>query len=181
MITRQLNVKTLHRIPRQRSKTFKNFHSVRHEDQLFDKTPKPNLVFVHHSLLKSLHQNRHYEALGIFKKHLEMGIANIDEVAIAIAVKACRGDPKLGCQIHGFAITTGFMSYLSVSNSLMNIYCKSGQLNRASSILENLDNPDIVSYNTLLSGFENGEDALSFACGIHSVGVVFDAVTYTTI
>ncbi|CAK9147155.1 unnamed protein product [Ilex paraguariensis] len=102
-------------------------------------------------------------------------------VAIAIAVKACRGDPKLRCQIHGFAITTGFMSYLSVSNSLMNMYCKSGQLNRASSILENLDNPDIVSYNTLLSGFENGEDALSFACGIHSVGVVFDAVTYTTI
>ncbi|KAA8535088.1 hypothetical protein F0562_030091 [Nyssa sinensis] len=73
-------------------------------------------------MLASLQKNRQFEALDILKNQLRFGLTTIDEVTVAISLKACRGDPEPGCQIHGFAITSGFVSYLTVSNSLMNMY-----------------------------------------------------------
>lgn len=148
---------------------------------MLDENPKQNLVPFHRCMLNFICQGREFEALNIFKKQLQMGILQIDEVAIAIALKACRRDQKLGSQVHGFAITSGHTFYVTVSNSLMNMYRKSKNLDKAFSIFKNLKNPDTVSYNTLLSGYENGEEALMFACGMHSAGVVFDAVSYTCV
>lgn len=126
-------------------------------------------------------KNRYSEALIVFKKHLQLGIAHIDETTAALAVKACRGYPKFCFQIHGMALISGLTSYLSVSNSLMNTYSKSGHFNHALWIFENLSDPGIVSWNTILSGFKNYDDTFSFACQMNSIGVVFDAVTYTTV
>ncbi|KAG9149585.1 hypothetical protein Leryth_021524, partial [Lithospermum erythrorhizon] len=157
---------------------FCSFHNVHH---VFDKSPKPPLISMHHSMLDYLHDNNKFAALAIFKHHLQKGISEIDEVSIAIALKACRGDLKRGAQIHGFSITTGFLSYLTVSNSLMNVYSKCGEFGMAMRIFEKLEYRDSVSYNTLLSGFMNGKEALCFASKMHSDGVVFDAVSYTSV
>ncbi|KAF8400658.1 hypothetical protein HHK36_013957 [Tetracentron sinense] len=133
-------------------------------------------------MLTCLNKNLQFEALDVLRKQLQWRTDNtINEVTIAIALKACRGDPKPGCQIHGFAISSGFDSYLTVSNSLMSMYCKSGQFDRAFDIFESLNNPDIVSWNTVLSGFRKSEDAFGFALRMNVSGVVFDAVTYTTV
>lgn len=106
---------------------------------------------------------------------------NIDEVTVSLAIKACQRDSKLGSQLHGFAISSGFISYITVSNSLMNMYSKSGHLERALCIFDNLCYPDIVSWNTILSGFQKSDDALCFALQMNFNGVVFDPVTYTTV
>ncbi|KAK3029072.1 hypothetical protein RJ639_039216 [Escallonia herrerae] len=179
MITSQLNYESLGRTFIKSSRTLKYYHSFHHGHRLFDELAQRTNVSPHHFMLKCLHQNRQSEALGIFKKHVKLGLSNIDEVAIAVALKACRRQPKLGYQIHGFALTSGFLSHLSVSNSLMNMYSKSDEFGQALTIFNSLDNPDIVSWNTVLSGFENVGDALGFACQMHSLGVVFEAVTYT--
>ncbi|XP_059637981.1 pentatricopeptide repeat-containing protein At4g32430, mitochondrial [Cornus florida] len=181
MITRPLCFKIFHRIAVQRSRNLKSFHSLQHEHKLFEKIPQPNNFSIHHSMLACVKKNSQFEALDIFKQHLQLSSINVDEVTVAIALKACRGDPKLGDQIHGFAITSGFISYVTVSNSLMNVYCKSGQFDRALCIFENLSNPDIVSWNTVLSGFRNGVDGLNFACRMNFIGIAFDAVTCTTV
>lgn len=132
-------------------------------------------------MLDSIHKNHHFRALDIFKKQLQMGFYDqINEVTIALALKACRGDSRPGCQIHGFSISSGFISYVTVSNSLMNMYSKSGKLDRALYIFDNLKNPDIVSWNTLL-GSQNRDDAFNHALRMFNKGVVFDAVTYTTL
>ncbi|KAF5776400.1 putative tetratricopeptide-like helical domain superfamily [Helianthus annuus] len=175
MITRQLFFKYFH------TKSPLNSHSFHNAHQLFDRMPQPNFPSLHHSMLDLLHQNRPFQALNMFNKQIyEAGVAHIDEVSTALAVKACRGDPKLGSQIHAFALTSGLDSFLSVSNSLMHMYSKSGQLDRALVIFNKLSNPDTVSWNTLLSGFKDNSDALSFACRMNRIGVTFDAVTYTT-
>lgn len=127
-------------------------------------------------------ENNHPEALRVFKKQLKNDFAStINAVTIAMALKACRGDSKLGRKIHGFAITSGLVSFLGVSNSLMSMYCKSGQFDQALLIFKKLNNLDIVSCNTILSGFENVEDALKFARQMNLSGMVFDAVTYSTL
>ncbi|KAL1819653.1 hypothetical protein ACET3Z_014522 [Daucus carota] len=132
-------------------------------------------------MLKEIRENSHARALDIFKKERHLGLFNIDEVAVAIALKACRGDLRFGCQMHGFAVTSGLFGYLTVSNSLMNMYCKAGKFSLAFSMFENLDVLDVVSWNTILSGFQDGEDALSFACKMNSSEFKFDAVTYNVV
>ncbi|KAF7153778.1 hypothetical protein RHSIM_Rhsim01G0073600 [Rhododendron simsii] len=182
MITRQLTSKTLHRIAAQRSKEFKSFHSSRNDHQLFDKVTQPEFLPFQHSMLAYSRNNNHREVLGIFKKQLQCDfIGTIDAVTIAVALKACRGYPRLGRNIHWFSIASGLVSNLSVSNALMSMYCKSGQFDQALAIFEKLKNPDIVSCNTVLSGFENVDDALKFACQMNLTGMAFDAVTYSTI
>lgn len=176
MIARPLSIKSIQRL--QNFKIFRFFH---HGHHLFDKTPKPKLNAIASSMLDHVHRKDHFKVLSVFKNQLQKGLSEIDEVAVAIALKACRVDPKLGSQIHGFATITGLDSFITVSNSLMNMYSKSGYFDRALFIFQTLDKPDRVSYNTLLSGFENGVDALCFGCLLHSEGLVFDPVSCTTL
>ncbi|KAL5771370.1 hypothetical protein ACOSP7_015524 [Xanthoceras sorbifolium] len=155
---------------------------VSHNYLSFGRNPHQNILPINRSMLNYIHKNHPFQALDIFKKHLQSEfLISINEVTIAIALKACNGDQKPGRQIHGFAITSGFISYITVTNSLMNMYCKSGQFNSALCIFNNLNDPDIVSWNTILSGFQQSEDALSFALRMNSYGIIFDSVTYTTI
>ncbi|XP_059287859.1 pentatricopeptide repeat-containing protein At4g32430, mitochondrial [Lycium ferocissimum] len=154
--------------------------SIHNAHQVFDKSTKPTLISIHHSMLNSIHQNNKTQALKLFKNQLQMGISQIDEVAIALALKGYRENVNLGTQIHSLTIKTGFISYQTVPNSLMSMYCKTGNFNKALCVFNSLDFADRVSYNTLLSGFENGKEALSFVHWMHSIGFVFDAVSYTT-
>ncbi|KAF2282375.1 hypothetical protein GH714_043837 [Hevea brasiliensis] len=182
MLTRQRYSKPLHRVAKQRYCLLKNIRTYNDARKLFDKNPQPNAVFIHRSMVDYIHKNSPFQALEIFKNHLQLGFHNsIDEVSIALALKACSGDILLGSQIHGFSITSGLGSHITVPNALMNMYCKSGHFNEALRIFQNLTDRDIVSWNTVLSGFQRSEHALNFAWKMNSSGVVFDAVTYTTV
>ncbi|XP_009780599.1 pentatricopeptide repeat-containing protein At4g32430, mitochondrial [Nicotiana sylvestris] len=179
-IRRLIPPKTLYIVSLHRQWSARNLRSIHNAHQVFDKSLKPALVSIHQSMLNWIHQNRKIEALKLFKNQLQMGISEIDEVAIALALKGCRENVNLGSQIHSLAITSGFISFTTVPNSLMSMYCKNGHFNKALCVFNSLDFPDRVSYNTLLSGFENGKEALSFALWMHSIGFMFDAVSYTT-
>ncbi|GAB4828294.1 hypothetical protein Ancab_035208 [Ancistrocladus abbreviatus] len=184
MFCRQLNFKTfLCQSTRQRSAvSVRHFHSTQHARQLFVKSPQSNLPSINNAMLTYIHQNNSCKALNVFKTHLQCNYPDsIDEDVVAVALKACCGHPKVGEHLHGFAVSSGFILYRSVMNSLMNMYCKSRLFDRALDIFRNLDDPDVVSYNTILSGFQNGEDALSFACQMNFCGVVFDPVTFSTV
>ncbi|KAK7292622.1 hypothetical protein RJT34_15473 [Clitoria ternatea] len=176
--------KTLHKLPSQLFFTIasKSFHSLKHEHHLFDHISHPNVASVNRSMLAHLRKNLSFQALSVFKKQFPFyySLENVDEVTFAVSLKACHGELKLGRQIHGFVVSSGFVSCLTVSNSLMKMYCKSGNFGKAMLVFENLSHPDIVSWNTMLSGFEKDVDALGFACYMHSSGISFDPVTYTT-
>ncbi|XP_061347230.1 pentatricopeptide repeat-containing protein At4g32430, mitochondrial [Gastrolobium bilobum] len=184
MVYSQVAFKTLHKVPLQLSFKIGSkvlFHALKHEHHLFDHIPHPNAASVNRSMLNHLHSNLPFQALAVFKKQFQLHfLEHVDEVTVALSLKACQGEFKLGCQIHGFVVSTGFVSRVSVSNSLMKMYCKSGNFERALHVFENLSHPDIVSWNTILSGFEKSVDALIFARSMHFSGIVFDPVTYTT-
>ncbi|PIN22403.1 hypothetical protein CDL12_04886 [Handroanthus impetiginosus] len=168
MITRQLRLDFLQKIHIQRSQKFKNLCSAFHGRHLLDESPKPPHVSVRRFMLNLLHQNCQGEAVNVFKKHLQRGLSGIDEVAIALPSEACVGRPNLGSQIHGFAIVSDlWLMFLDLRSALC--------------IFENLKNPDTVSYNMVLSGFEDSENALLFAHRMYSAGIAFDAVTFTSV
>ncbi|XP_042492478.1 pentatricopeptide repeat-containing protein At4g32430, mitochondrial [Macadamia integrifolia] len=182
MFTRQRDFKSILTIAKQRSTNLKSQRSYRNAHHLFNRNPRPNVGFNNHAMFACFSRNRPLEALKIFGEQLQLGlIGTINEVTLALALKACRGDTKPGSQIHGFAISSGLDSFLTVSNSLMNMYCKSGQFDQAFVIFQNLHDTDVVSWNTILSGFHQSQDAIRFALQMHLSGVFFDAVTYTTV
>ncbi|CAL8172407.1 unnamed protein product [Prunus armeniaca] len=99
-------------------------------------------------------------ALDMFCKQLQLHLShNIDENTVTLAIKACQGDPKPGCQIHGFAVSSGFASYTTVSNSLMSVYTKTGQFD--------------VTCTTILAFCADHEDFL-FGLQLHSIGALID-------
>ncbi|XP_012570699.1 pentatricopeptide repeat-containing protein At4g32430, mitochondrial-like isoform X2 [Cicer arietinum] len=161
----------------------KLLHSLKHEHEhhLFDNMPHLNVSSINRSMLNFLHQNLPFQALSLLKKHFHFHLLqNVDEVTLALSFKACNGEFNLGSQIHGFAVSTGFVSRIAVSNSLMKMYCKADKFKCALRVFESLSHPDIVSWNTILSGFDKSVDALNFACFMRLNGIVFDPVTYTT-
>ncbi|CAL2281240.1 unnamed protein product [Prunus armeniaca] len=102
-------------------------------------------------------------ALDMFCKQLQLHLShNIDEVTITLAVKPCQGDPKPGCQIHGFAVSSGFASYTTISNSLMCMYTKAGQMNFNGVVFYP------VTYTTILAFCADHEDFL-FGLQLHSL------------
>ncbi|XVF34677.1 hypothetical protein REPUB_Repub18cG0079400 [Reevesia pubescens] len=180
MITRQL-----HYITKQRSTTLRNLHSSKHVHQLLDESPYSNPTSlcssVNHSPAIFLRVNLPFNTFRKLKELLKSGRYNaIDEVTVALALKDSCGNTIQGTQVHKFAITSGLMSFITVPNSLMNMYSKSGQFDEALCIFESLNSPDIVSWNTLLAGFQKSEEALNFVLSMNCNGVVFDAVTCTT-
>ncbi|OMO73903.1 hypothetical protein COLO4_26787 [Corchorus olitorius] len=179
MISRQL-----HKIAQQRSTTLRAFHSTKHVHQLFDEIPysKPtSLSLVNHSPPSFTHVNLQLSAFSKLKRLLKSGKPyDVGEVTVALALKDSCGNVKQGIQLHKFAITCGLMSFITVPNSLMNMYSKSGHFYEALCIFEGLNDPDIVSWNTLLSGFQKSKEALNFVLRMNSNGVVFDSVTCTT-
>ncbi|XP_021741362.1 pentatricopeptide repeat-containing protein At4g32430, mitochondrial-like [Chenopodium quinoa] len=182
MLARQLFFKThLTSTPQWLLCVGKYYSINHHAHHVFDKSPQRNSTSISNYMLTCIRQNLGYRALNVFNAELQNNYLNgIDEDAVAIAFKACRGDPKAGAMLHSFAVSSGFIQYRSVSNSLMSFYCKSGQFDRALCIFSSMNDPDTVSYNTVLLGFQNTDDALCFAADMNAKGVVFDPVTYTT-
>ncbi|XP_068648497.1 pentatricopeptide repeat-containing protein At4g32430, mitochondrial [Aristolochia californica] len=120
-------------------------------------------------------------AFNTLQKQLRSSWAeDLDHVTLSVALKCCSTDLKSGTQIHSLAISSGLDTYLTVSNSLMNMYCKTGNFGQAFSIFESLCYPDIVSWNTILSGFSHSSKAHEFTYKMHISGINFDAVTYTS-
>eukprot|EP00268_Persea_americana_P033635 TRINITY_DN33292_c0_g1_i1.p1 TRINITY_DN33292_c0_g1~~TRINITY_DN33292_c0_g1_i1.p1 ORF type:complete len:725 (-),score=126.73 TRINITY_DN33292_c0_g1_i1:395-2569(-) len=133
-------------------------------------------------MLKHLGKILPSNALQVLQKQLLSRWADdLDHVSISVALKYYSRDARIGAQIHGLAISSGLDSYVTVSNSLMNMYCKSGQFDQAFAIFDSICNPDTVSWNTVLSGFRRSDRALEFARRMHYSGVIFDAVSYTTV
>ncbi|GMH20545.1 hypothetical protein Nepgr_022386 [Nepenthes gracilis] len=182
MLTRQLKFKTFCGSMCQGLDNMAHFSSIQHAHQLFVESPQANISSISNSLFSYIRQNYSFETVNIFKTQSRCNHPRcIDEDMVAIALNACRGEPKIGAQLHGFAVSSGSMMYRPVFNSLMNMYCKSRRFDQALDIFNNLDDPDIVSYNTILSGFQDRDDALSFACQMNFDGLVFDPVTYSKI
>ncbi|KAK9947582.1 hypothetical protein M0R45_003199 [Rubus argutus] len=161
MITRQLNFKTLQRIPNPRltSSTTCKFHSFKHEHHLFDENPQPEVASVNRSMLNYMHRNLLAPALDIFSKQLQLcsSSRNIDEVTVTLAVKACQGNPKPGCQIHGFLEYYPFGFQTS-----------EGALSFARRMNSNGIAFDPVTYSTVLSFCADPEDFL-FGLQVHSL------------
>ncbi|KAL0857436.1 hypothetical protein Bca101_062590 [Brassica carinata] len=123
------------------------------------------------------------EAGGLFLQMLDNGDgAVVTPVAIGLILMGCArfGDVNGGRCVHCNAVKTGFISDLTVGNTVISFYAKYGSLCDAFRQFSEIGLKDIVSYNSLISGcLENSraEESLRLFHDMKCSGVRPDITT----
>ncbi|KAL4580599.1 hypothetical protein LXL04_016799 [Taraxacum kok-saghyz] len=133
---------------------------------LFKQMEEKNIV-TWNTMLSSLSKtNRKFEAIKLFQEMRENGIEP-DEATIVTMLPLCArlGEDKIGQCLHSYTKSTKlYQNHVPICNSLIDFYCKRGNLETAFTIFNEIPSKNIVSWNTMISGLAfngNGEKGLS--------------------
>ncbi|KAK6930421.1 E motif [Dillenia turbinata] len=100
------------------------------------------------------------EAVHRFKEMLAHGVYQPNEYIFGSTFSACGSLLQLeyGKQIHGMSIKFGFGGENFTGCSLSDMYAKCGFLEYAIAAFHHIEDPDLVSWNAIISGFAYGDD-----------------------
>ncbi|KAF8405053.1 hypothetical protein HHK36_009950 [Tetracentron sinense] len=152
---------------------------------LFDKLPQPN-VFVWTAILAFYSRNGMYdECLGTYNEMQVQGIRP-DRYVFPKILRACAQSLCLeeGIRIHKDVIRFGAELNLQVCNSLIVMYSKCGDVQKARRVFEEMVERDLLSWNSMISGYVcNGliDLAIKLLGLMRSEGFEPDLVSWNTI
>ncbi|KAK4266648.1 hypothetical protein QN277_027538 [Acacia crassicarpa] len=146
-------------------------------EKIFDKN---NVSW--NSLISGLTQSEYFEeALVQFAKmhraELEM---NLFTFGSAVCAAANIANIKVGAQIHAMIKKTGYDSEIEVSNALISLYAKCGNINDAKRQFFEMPEKNEVSWNSMITGYSQhglGFEALSLFEDMKQLGVMPNHVT----
>ncbi|XP_021809482.1 pentatricopeptide repeat-containing protein At3g50420 [Prunus avium] len=81
----------------------------------------------------------------------------------------------LGKLIHARVIVSSTLTDLTLQNSLLDMYCSSGDTRVAFSVFSGMYNPDLVSWNTMISGYSehgDGEQAMNLFAQLKKISLL---------
>ncbi|PIN15984.1 hypothetical protein CDL12_11365 [Handroanthus impetiginosus] len=151
-------------------------------ENLFDEMYEKDVISWSVMIRGYVHSGETIFALELFKEMvLEFGL-KVDGQTMVSVIKGCAnlGDIRIGKSIHGFVIIRGLSYDLFVGNTLVDFYCKCGDIDSAVIAFGEMPHKNTVSWNSLLSGFvHNGShaEALTLFTSMGRSGVDADVVT----
>uniref|UniRef100_A0A2N9GV68 Uncharacterized protein n=1 Tax=Fagus sylvatica TaxID=28930 RepID=A0A2N9GV68_FAGSY len=109
-----------------------------------------------------------------------------DDFTYGSVLKACAGQQALNCgmEIHNRIIKSGMGLDVFVASALVDMYCKCGMMEEAEKIHDRTEEPTMVSWNAIISGFslqKQSESAQRFFSQMLERGVNPDNFTYATV
>lgn len=121
-----------------------------------------------------------------FKLYSKMRNSTSDpnDYTFTALLSACTGSGALGQgrSVHCQILQMGFKSYLHISNALISMYCKCGDLKDAFRIFDQFSNKDVVSWNSMIAGYAQHGLATQaielFEVMMPKSGTKPDAITY---
>nr|UPT49753.1 pentatricopeptide repeat protein AaPPR1355 [Agave angustifolia] len=135
-----------------------DFNQIHYARQLFDQIPLPNL-FLYNNIIK-LHSNQNlFTQILQFYSQMIRSKVGFDGFTLPPVLKACAGLSNLnfGCSVHAQIVHFGFESDTFVKNGLISMYAKCGEIGLASNVFNSLENGNVISWTSILSGFsQNG-------------------------
>ncbi|PKA57145.1 Pentatricopeptide repeat-containing protein [Apostasia shenzhenica] len=142
-----------------------NSGSIEDGLRCFHHMPKQDIV-TWTSMISGSVQNEHFErALSLFYDLLSLG-RNPDQFTLSSVMSACANlaMSRSGQLIQSYATKSGFNSFKIYCNSQIFMYARAGDTEAASKTFYEMDNPDVVSWSTMISNHAqhgSAEDALS--------------------
>ncbi|KAL3725890.1 hypothetical protein ACJRO7_030860 [Eucalyptus globulus] len=96
------------------------------------------------------------EAFGLFEEMRKLRL-QIDEFTLANLISVCSqtGQLDLGKYAHLYIEITGVEVDIIVSNSLLDMYAKCGDLHTAEAVFKKIPNKDVVSWTTMVNAYAN--------------------------
>ncbi|KAK9726269.1 hypothetical protein RND81_05G202800 [Saponaria officinalis] len=151
---------------------------------LLEMTNVDNVTAWNSLLVSFLREGFVEEALIYFKKMHARGI-RLDDFTIPTILKclASQSDIDNVKSIHCLVIKAGYENDTPVSNALVDVYGKSGNLKCAVKLFNKLADKDIVSWTSLINSYsQNGfhESALKLFCDIRIAGICIDEILFSS-
>ncbi|KAF2306121.1 hypothetical protein GH714_012812 [Hevea brasiliensis] len=133
-------------------------------DELFDETPKLDVVSATTAIGRFVRQHRYKEAIHFFSRMLFLNIRpNEFTFGTVIPLSTALEDLCLGKQFHACAMKTGVNGIVFVGSAILDFYAKLSSIEEARKAFEDIQEPNVVSCTTLIHGYlKQGriEDAL---------------------
>lgn len=132
--------------------------------KLFSKMPEQDDVAWTALISGFVNNGEHEEAICWFAQMIRNTIRpNPLALSSLLSASASLACLSLGLQMQAFVVKMNMEHDLSIQNSLVSMYSKSGIVNDAYKIFKSITTPNIVSFNSMITGFAHngfGEEAL---------------------
>lgn len=124
---------------------------------VFDEMPQRNVVSWSAVVAGFAQSGRAQEAVSLFVRMLREGSVTPNEFTLVSALHACslleQASSSLAYQIYGYIIRAGFESNIYLMNAFMTSLIRKGRLLEAVEVFNKCRERDIVSWNTIMSGY----------------------------
>ncbi|XAR71756.1 hypothetical protein NMG60_11018163 [Bertholletia excelsa] len=121
--------------------------------KLFDEMPKRNVISWTNMIVGYSQANRFSDAVRLFH---EMMAAKVkpDEITVASVLSACAhlGKLDVGKAVHDYVVEHNITMDVYVGNSLIDMYCKCGSVEKALEVFREMEEKDDVSWTSVISG-----------------------------
>lgn len=115
------------------------------------------------------------------KACLDIDIFTFASVLRAISIVSALRE---GRQTHALILKCSYDSNVTIQNGLVSMYAKCGEINDSKKIFFSMDTPDLISWNSLLSGCAQhgyGKEAVEIFEEMRGIGVKPDGTTYLSV
>ncbi|XP_022869041.1 pentatricopeptide repeat-containing protein At3g49740 [Olea europaea var. sylvestris] len=110
---------------------------------------------------------------------------NVYTLCHALSICASISDLQHGKQLHGYILTSGYFSQISLGNALVTLYAKCGALSWSLKVFQTMIEKDIISWNSIISAHAQhgrGKEAIEcFEAMQDSGGIIPDKATFTAV
>ncbi|KAK9055286.1 hypothetical protein SSX86_026368 [Deinandra increscens subsp. villosa] len=121
--------------------------------QLFDEMPEKSVVSWTAMVSGYTRNGSNTDALQMFHMMQQAGVKP-DWISLLSVLPVCTqlGALELGKWIHFYAEKNGFLQKTSLCNALIEMYAKSGNINQAWQVFDNMLEKDVISWSTMVCG-----------------------------
>lgn len=154
--------------------------------RLFDGSQEKGDPVLWNSIMSSYSTSgQSLETLDLFREMQMNGPAS-NSYTIVSALTACEdlSYAKLGKEIHAVVLKSSHSFEVYVCNALIAMYTRCGKMFEAGRILPQMDNADVVTWNSLIKGYVQNfmyREALGFFCDMIAAGQKPDEVSMTSV
>ncbi|XP_059665444.1 pentatricopeptide repeat-containing protein At4g14170-like [Cornus florida] len=159
--------------------------NVRALKKVFNEMVEKNEVSWNSIITSFAHTEHNREALDMLKMMIDAGVRpNSITISSMLPVLVELERFTVGKELHGFSIRMSMETDIFVSNSLIDMYAKSGQSTKASIVFHKMNTRNIVSWNSMIANFAQNSlesAAIGTVRQMQTHGEIPNSVTLTNV